>query len=227
MSGFVGDSGDAWGLCRLSPGWTLMDKALTPLGTRDRRLAGRQANTEKCPCCPRSLRRHRSPFASRPPMRLYDIDIERLRSRIPGTVEAKSSPTVPNLGSDGCRRRKPSRMPRRTWAVGAQQSHAPAVKRRRATLRSPHAAPSCIAPPSVRVGPRSREAGRVRQLLTDHAVVIGIPHERVGRMIPAHRRNAVPPRLLTRDPAVFVVVVAGKRVPTAHGAPSSSARRFR
>ena len=92
----------------MSPSRTLTDKALTPLGTRDRRLADRQANPEKCPCCPLSLRRHPCPFATPLPMCLYHIDNEWLRSRIPGTAEPKSSPTVPNLASDGGKRRKPA-----------------------------------------------------------------------------------------------------------------------
>ena len=223
MSGFVGDSGDTWGHCPVSPTWTLTDKALTPLGTQDRR-AGRQTR-KNVPAVPTvsGVRRVLSrPLRQCACMTLITKGLGHgFRGQQSRSRPQLSPIWVPMAAREGNR----SRMPRRTWAVGAQQSYAPTVKRRRATLRSPHAAPSCIAPPSAKVGPRSREAGRLRQLLTDHAVVIGIPHERVGRMIPAHRRNAVPPRLMARDSAV--VVVECKRVPTAHTAPLSSARRFR
>ena len=166
MSGLVGDSGDTWGLCPLSPGWTLMDKALTPLGTRDGGSSGRQANAERCPCCPRSLRRHPCPFASLEPMRLYHLVNERLRLLIPGTAETKSSPIVPTSGPDGCQRGKPAaNAPAllRGRRPATLYPHRKAGKRRRAPLWSPHAAPSCIAPPFPKVGPRSRKADRDRR----------------------------------------------------------------
>ena len=71
-------------------------------------IVGPTGNHRKCPCCPRGHRRHPCPFASPPPMRLYRIDNERLRSPISGTAEPSSSPTVPRLVANDCQRRKPA-----------------------------------------------------------------------------------------------------------------------
>ena len=43
MTGTVGDSGDTWGLHLMSPGWTLIDKQLTPLGTWDNNFSLRSS----------------------------------------------------------------------------------------------------------------------------------------------------------------------------------------
>ena len=99
MTGTVGDSGDTWGLCPLSPGWALIDKELIPLGTWDSKCSRRQVKTEKCPRCPECPRRHRRPFVSPRPTRLQAIDIEWFKFLILGTAELKLSPICPRVWS--------------------------------------------------------------------------------------------------------------------------------
>ena len=52
----------------------------------------------------------------------------------------------------------------------------------------------------------------VRRLLAHHPVAVPIAHVPVRRMVPPHRGNAVPPRLLAGDAAVAVVVIAHQRL---------------
>lgn len=162
----------------------------------------------------------------------YLIVYEPLTSLLTGTAPTKSSPTVPRSGPDVCHRGKPARMPGRTCALGAQDNGALTVNPQSGVERpcgrpTPHHRVSRRPPCRSGRAPPKRTRSDRSQLLTDHAVVVGIPHEPIGRMIPAHRHNAVPSRFPTRNPAITVVVVACKHFRTFLGAPSSSARRFR
>ena len=111
--------------------------------------------------CPRGHQRHRCPFPSPPPMRLYHIECEWLRLLTPGTTGAKSSLSVPNSVSDDCQTRKTAPNPMTDFDGVRMQSPAnpclgrQRAKRRQTLLLLPHAAPLSIAPPSLflTVGP--------------------------------------------------------------------------
>ena len=56
-----------------------------------------------------------------------------------------------------------------------------------------------------------RKEGIIR-LFTDHTVAVPVVHVWIYRMVSAHRRDAVAPRLLARDPAVAIVVIQGQGI---------------